>query len=96
MFPMLEHCHWFLCVMQPREALLYILDPYVKEDTMDNIMTRHSQSLTKLEEDFLRPHYEEKKNMDLPELHKSVVLPPAIPAQEDSFNCGVFMLEFER
>ena len=96
MFPMLEHCHWFLCVYQPHESILYILDPYVKEDTINNILEQHTNSLVKLEQEFLKPHFERKRNMILQDLIKTVVLPPSIPEQMDGHNCGPFMLEFER
>ena len=96
MFPMLEHCHWFLCVHQPNENILYILDPYGKENSVDKILEKHTTLLSKLEEEFLKPHYEKKKSKDLQDLFKTVVLPPLIPTQEDGYNCGVFMLEFQR
>ena len=96
MFPMVQHCHWFLCVFQPKESLIYILDPYVKDDNRDSILEKHTNSLVKLEQEFLKPHFERKKSLDMQDLFKTVILPPFIPEQEDTSNCGVFMLEFAR
>ena len=96
MFPMNEHCHWFLCVFQPCESLIYILDPYVKEDNKESILEKHLNSLGKLEQEFLKPHFEKKKSLEMDDLVKTVILPPFIPEQDDGSNCGIFMLEFAR
>ena len=54
------------------------------------------RTLKKLENEFLKLHYEKKYSLSWRTMKKSVVLPPNIPEQEDGWNCGVHMLEMAR
>ena len=96
MIPLLEHSHWFLCVLEYQKNLLYILDPYTKEKDVNEIREQHYKSLTKIEKDFLQHHMRNQNHRNLRQLQKKVLLPPSIPKQEDSFNCGVYLIQFER
>ena len=52
--------------------------------------------LEKLERAFIWRHFENQYHQDLLEMDKSVKMPPSIPEQWDSHNCGVFLLEFAK
>ena len=96
MIPLLQHSHWFLCVMNLKDAKLSILDPYIKDNTKENIEKRHLEELSKIESEFLKVHFETKTSNSWRELVKSVLLPPSIPEQKDGHNCGLYLLEFSR
>ena len=53
MIPILQHCHWFLCVLEYQRGLLYILDPLLDKDNQKNLVSQHQATLAKLEKDFL-------------------------------------------
>ena len=96
MIPILQHCHWFLCVLEYQRGLLYILDPLLDKDNQKNLVSQHQATLAKLEKDFLEVHMRRKHHRTLNPLIKSVQIPPTIPEQKDGFNCAPFMLQFER
>ena len=98
MIPIIHHYHWFLCVLEYHRNLLYILDPLLDEDEniQEHINRQHLDILNKLETDFLAIHIRKKYHRHLDTLTKSVLIPPEIPEQKDSSNCGVYMLQFER
>ena len=56
MIPLLQHSHWFLCVLEYHRNVLYILDPYIKEKDLDSLRDQHLLSLRKIQEDFLQVH----------------------------------------
>ena len=96
MIPLLQQSHWFLCVMEYEKNRLYILDPYTKEKDANDIVREHQLTLNKIETGFLKLHMKNKFRKSLRSLNKDVLLPPSIPEQDDGFNCGCFLLQFER
>ena len=96
MFPLNEHSHWFLCCLEPQERKLYIIDPYIGENTMENIKKEHMKRLKTMEEKFLKPHQKKTTGTEMQALQKSVLMPPEVPQQHDGYNCGVFLLQFAR
>ena len=95
-FPIIQLSHWFLTVMDIENKHLYILDPYIANQSLKKIINDHMQRLEKLENCYLRKYFENNNESRWPEYEKSVKTPPSIPEQWDGHNCGVFVLEFSR
>ena len=96
LIPLLLHSHWHLCAYYPEKRKLCILDPYVEETTEECLMAQHLVTLKKIEDDFLKVHFQKRTGDDWIEVRKVVYLPPHVPKQRDSWNCGPFMLELAR
>ena len=75
---------------------LSIYDPFIQGTPTSILAEQHMLWLEKLENEFLKPYTIEKGKEDWLSLHKKINLPPEIPEQLDSWNCGIFMIEFIR
>ena len=95
-FPLLEHSHWFVAVYESKNNDFYILDPYTRDQPVENTINEHLMRLEKIETYYLKKHYEIKKQKEWTEASRRVYMPPNIPEQVDGHNCGVFLLEFTR
>ena len=96
MMPLLQHSHWFLFVMDSHQGRMYILDPYVEEGMEENIKMKHLEEMDRIEEGFLKIHYSKKTGEIWQGMKKEVILPPSIPEQTDTWNCGLFLIMFAR
>ena len=94
-FPVLSSSHWFLIVLSNECNSLSLYDPYIKESSPQVLKSHHDEFLTKLENGFLNLYCIEKLS-HTKTFSRKILLPPELPEQLDSFNCGVFLLEFCR
>ena len=93
--------HWFLIQYNGKE--LISLDPYnypessglKKEQLLNENRKFHDQFLKNLRDHYFKPLYSMYgKNWNEPLIH--VKTPPYIPAQNNAFDCGVFLLTFSK
>ena len=98
-FPLLQSSHWFLCYLNNENQELTILDPYIKDLTQVDIQIlkkKYIEIMKKLEDDYIKVNFEQLENSGWRELKKTVLFPPTIPEQQDSSNCGVYLLTFSK
>jgi hypothetical protein len=74
---------------------LTVYDPYIKGSNATVLKSHHSEFLSKLEKEFLNPYCAINLS-NTKSFTKEILLPPAIPEQQDGYNCGPFLLEFCR
>ena len=65
LFPLLESSHWFLAVMQLDQNQLYILDPFIVNQSTQDIIDNHMKRLEKIENEYLKIHFEKNKKEKL-------------------------------
>ena len=94
--------HWYLANFSFEYNQLSLLDPYnfpnapTEEERREKLKNKENESmqiLKKLVKKYFRPLFT-LNNKSFPHLTLKVLLPPDIPAQNDTWNCGPFMLAF--
>jgi len=93
--------HWFLIKFSENELVSY--DPYnypgassrEKQEKLKQNFDFQMNILNNLREDYFKPlHHKYEKSC--PEISLKVLLPPEIPAQNNGYDCGVFLLAFAK
>ena len=97
--PVHKDNHWFLITFNGEELVTY--DPFnypqcsalERQKNLDKNKKCHLNILSQLEKKYFKPLFELKKKQFKP-LLLQVKVPPEIPAQNNSWDCGVFLTEF--
>jgi hypothetical protein len=101
LIPVHHGSHWFLITFIGTE--LMSLDPYNypgatgrrKIELLKENLQLHTDILTNLRENYFKPLFKKYKKQ-YEEISIIVKLPPAIPAQNNGYDCGVFLLAFAK
>ena len=101
LIPVHHQNHWFLITFNGSE--LVSIDPYncpgASEERRRKFLQEnfqfHSNILMNLRENYFKPLYQ-KYNKTYTDLSIIVKLPPAIPSQDNSHDCGVFLIMFAK
>ena len=87
-FPILSSSHWFLIVLETESCNLKVYDPYIKGSNATVLKSHHSEFLSKLEKEFLNPYCAINLS-NTKSFKKEILFPPAIPEQQDGYNCEI-------
>ena len=94
--PVHQANHWFLITFNGEELVSY--DPYnypgaskqEREKLLERNVQHHLKTLSKLENLYSKPLLELNKKKSQKLTHR-IKVPPTIPAQPNSWDCGVFL-----
>ena len=99
-----DNIHWFLIYINLSTYEVFCFDPYnfpekrtehEKEEAIERRKKKRMNQLIKLEMDYLVPKIQINRNI-VTKFSLFVYTPPEITAQNDFFNCGVFLLAFSK
>ena len=63
---------------------------------MNQLERKHRKTAEKIIKEFLKPHQKFENNVSKSKIHITIKFPPEIPSQQNTFDCGVFMLVFAK
>ena len=101
LIPIHHSNHWYLIAYDHKE--LISLDPYnysnsyglKKEHLLKENREFHEQILIDLKDNYFKPLFDMHKRNWI-DIKINAKIPPNIPAQNNSFDCGVFLLAFTK
>ena len=101
--PVHEPLHWYLIFFNLKTWELSAIDPYnfplsseeKRQVELEERKKKRLKTLQTLRDGYIFPLFESKYQI-VPQLSLKVNIPPDIPAQNDGFNCGIYMLAFSK
>ena len=99
--PVHHGSHWFLITFNGKELVSFDSYNYAgtsgkkRDEFLKENLKFHTDILKNLQENYFRPLYK-LYGKTFANISVTVKLPPSIPAQDNSFDCGVFLLSIAK